>query len=78
MSALVTVKLHVSFIQFQNSGEIYVNTPSIPERKKKKKNNAENQQFARNCNWILITAEQTVLLHGTNFLLKFVLFMTVF
>lgn len=56
---------------------MYVNTPVIPERKKMK-NNAENQQFARNSNWILITAEQTVLLHGINFSLKFALFMTVF
>lgn len=36
-NALVIVNLHVSFIQFQNLGEIYVNTPSTPERKQKEK-----------------------------------------
>lgn len=36
-NALVIVNLHVSLIQFQNLGEIYVNTPSTPERKQKEK-----------------------------------------
>lgn len=37
MSALDIVNLHVSSMWFQNSGEMYVNTPSTPQKKTKGK-----------------------------------------